>query len=318
MEIYDIQEGSCALKKIKVMLEYFYPWTNSAGIYLARENGWYREAGLDVEIMLYDPIHGDTLTYLSEDEVDFGVFPTNRLFVLREKHPDVIGIAAVNQRGMETIQTIKKTGIKRPADLSGKRIALNPTPRGLAMVKHLIRLDGGDPDSIIVHNSGAREYNAEIIANGTVDATFGSYWAWDILLDTTVPENKRIVWPVDEIGAVPYHSYLLGVNVSKLRDPELIVNFLAVTARGYSDAVQNPKSAVRIYEKVLPYFSTNLIERSLPLISPTWFYEGKWGVQRQDLMEQYAHWLYQNNILNNKESWKSAYTNEFLPKVYAQ
>jgi putative hydroxymethylpyrimidine transport system substrate-binding protein len=40
---------------IKVMLEYFYPWTNSAGIYLARRRGWYDEVGLDVECRTYDP-----------------------------------------------------------------------------------------------------------------------------------------------------------------------------------------------------------------------------------------------------------------------
>ena len=36
---------------VRVMLEYFHPWPNSAGLYLAREKGWYSDAGLDVELV---------------------------------------------------------------------------------------------------------------------------------------------------------------------------------------------------------------------------------------------------------------------------
>jgi NitT/TauT family transport system substrate-binding protein len=35
----------------RVVLEYFHPWTNAAGLYVASAEGWYREAGLDVEML---------------------------------------------------------------------------------------------------------------------------------------------------------------------------------------------------------------------------------------------------------------------------
>lgn len=303
------------MKHIKVMLEYFYPWTNSAGLYYAREKGWYAEAGLDVEIVAADPVRGDTLAYLRRGEADYGTFPSNRLLVLRDQEPAVKGIAAINHRGMETIQTVARTGIRRPRDLSGKRIALNPTPRGLAMVKHLIEADGGDAGSVIWVDSGTRELPAEAIAQGEVDATFGSYWAWEIQMDTTVPEEERIVWPVDEIGAPPYHSYLLGAPESKInREPEEVRAFLHATAKGYWAVARDPLAAASIYEKVLPYFPASLVKRSLPLIAGTWIYDGKWGFQREGLIRPYAYWLAEHGIIRHPEQWRSSYTNEFLPQ----
>src|SRR2546427_7354056 len=41
--------------------------------------------------------------------------------------------------------------------LEGRRIAYNPTPRGVALVRHLVAADGGDPDCVITVDSGLRE-----------------------------------------------------------------------------------------------------------------------------------------------------------------
>lgn len=300
-------------ERVKVMLEYFYPWTNSAGMYQARENGYYSDYGLDVSFELYDAGRGDALTYLSDEDVDFGVFPSNRFLVLREKTDSVKSVAAINQRGMETIQTVKSKNIKRPAELSGRKIALNPTPRGLAMVRHLVKQDGGDPDSLIIVDTGTREIPAEEIKNGDFDATFGTYWAWDILLDRSLPKEERIIWPVDEIGSPPYHSYLLGTT-SKIvnKNPELVRKFLAATAKGYTDVVNSPQIAAPIYAKMIPYIPSYAVEESLPLIASTWLLEGQWGVQREDYFRLYAQWLYDNAILENADSWEKSYTNKFL------
>ncbi|WP_419959916.1 ABC transporter substrate-binding protein [Psychrobacillus sp. BM2] len=300
---------------IRVVLEYFHPWTNSAGFYYAREQGWYEEIGLDVEFTCYDAARGDTLTYLNTQQAHFGIFPTNRLLVLREKvlETSVIGIAAINHGGMETIQTVRSTGIENPADLSGKRIAMNPTPRGLAMVKHLISANGGVPEFEVV-DAGARELEAHDLANGVADATFGSYWGWELLLDSSVPVEERIIWPVDSIGAPKYHSYLLGANEQFANaNPELVEQFLEVTARGYLTIAKQPNLAESIYEKTIPYFPAYLIQRSLPLIAQSWLHNKEWGQQREELMHDYSDWLVRHQILRNKDGWKTAYTNKFLP-----
>ncbi|MFD9316175.1 ABC transporter substrate-binding protein [Streptomyces sp. NPDC060053] len=304
---------------IRVMLDYFHPWPNSSGFYVARAHRWFAQAGLDVELVVQDPGRGDTLEYLARGEVDFGVFPPNRLLARRAAHGQpLIAVAAVNHRGLEAIQTTASTGITRPRELAGRRVALNPTPRGLAMVRHLVAADGGDPDAVLMVDAGTRELTVDDIAAGEADATFGTYWSWDALRGD-LPEEQRVTWPVDEIGAPRYHSYLLGTNERLLAEqPSLVRDFLAVTARGYAAAAQDTERTLELLEGVIPYFPRPLIARSLALIAPTWTDpEGRWGVIDPARTGPYAQWLAEHGALAHDRDWDRSFTNALLPAVTA-
>lgn len=302
------------MSHIRVMLDYFHPWPNSAGFYAARAGGWFAEAGLDVELVVQDPGRGDTLEYLARGEVDFGVFPPNRLLARRAGHGQpLIAVAAVNHRGLEAIQTTTSTGITRPRDLAGRRIAYNPTPRGRAMVRHLVAADGGDPDAVITVDAGARELTVDDIEAGEADATFGTYWSWDALRGD-LPEERRMTWPVDEIGAPRYHSYLLGTSERLVDErPSVVRDFLAATARGYVSAANGPEATLELLERVIPYFPRPLISRSLALVAPTWTdTQGRWGVIDEGRMGPYAHWLTENGALAHDRDWDRSFTNSLL------
>jgi len=302
------------MSHVRVMLDYFHPWPNSAGFYVARDHGWYRAAGIDVELAVQDPGRGDTLEYLARHEADFGIFPPNRLLARRTAlHQPLVAVAAVNHRALEAIQTVTGTGVSRPRDLAGRRIAYNPTPRGRAMVRHLVAADGGDPDAVVTVDSGSRELTVDDIAAGEADATFGNYWAWDALRGD-LPEARRITWPVDEIGAPRYHSYVLGTREQLLDlNPGLVRAFLEVTARGFQAAAAERDRTLAVLERVIPYFSRPLIARSLDLVAPTWTdSDGRWGVIDESRVGPYAHWLAEHGAIPRPDGWERSYTNDLL------
>ena len=304
------------MTRLRVVLEYFHPWPNSTGFHVASAEGWYRELGLDVDLRLFDPLVGDSLEHLARDDAELAVFPSNRLLVRREHGEAVRGIAAVNQRALETIQTISATGITRPAELAGRRVALNPTPRGLALLRHLVALDGGDPDALVIVDSGLRELSARDIAAGAADATFGGYWAWDVLFGE-VPPAEHLVWPVDEIGAPPYHGYLLGAREQLIdAQPDTLAPFSEATRRGFSASAADPELARSVLERVIPYFPADVLGESLRRVAPTWP-EGRWGVQRAELLGPYAAWLAEHGVLRSADGWERATTNDLLPVAVA-
>jgi putative hydroxymethylpyrimidine transport system substrate-binding protein len=303
------------VRRLRVVLEYFHPWPNSSGFHVAAAQGWYREADLDVDLRAFDPLRGDGLDYLLRREAELAVFPSNRLLVRRELGQPLQGIAAINHRALETIQTTTATGVTRPAELAGRRVALNPTARGIAMLRHLVAYDGGDPDAIEIVDSGVRELSASDIADGTVDAIFGGYWAWDVLFGG-LPAERHVVWPVDEIGAPAYHSYLLGAHEDTIGgEPELLRSFLAATERGFQAAALDPELTLGVLERVMPYFPADVLAESLRLIAPTWQHDGRWGEQRDELLGPYARWLFEHGMLRSADAWIGATTNDLLPAL---
>ena len=288
------------MTRVTLVQEYFHPWPNSAGFYLARERGWFDEAGIDLELRTVDSGRGDSLGHLIDGRGDLAVVPSNRLLVRREAGHDVVGVAAVNQRGLETVRTRRDSGIERLRDLEGRRIALNPTPRGTAIVRDLVARDGGDPDLVTLVDSGTRELDPADGFGGTADASFGSYWAWDNLL--TAADER--VWNVDEALGLEYHSYLLAARGDA--DPGLVEAVTAISARGFEEAAKSPDEVAAIYETVTPYFPSAVIRRSAELIATTWLHEGGWGVIRPELVQPYAQWLHGHGILRDPSVWRHA------------
>ena len=302
------------MKKLRVTLGYLHPWTNDVGFYLAAHSGSYARAGLDVEITIADPLRGDSLAALARGESDFAVAPTNRLLVRRERGERLISVAAINHRPLESVQTVRATGITRPRELSGRRVAYNPTPRGVAMVRHLIAADGGDPDGVITVDAGVRELTVDDLAAGEADATFGGYWAWDALFADLDP-GQRVMWPADQLADLRYHSYLLAAREESVAEQApLIRSLLAAIGEGYETAAGEHGAALEVLERVIPYFPRPVLARSLALIAPTWTHEGRWGRQREELIEPYSQWLSQSGAIEAPVDGREAVTNELLPR----
>lgn len=301
-------------RHVRVVLDYLHPWPNSAGLFVARDRGWYAEADLDVELRVHDYGWGDTLEYLHRGQAEFGLFPPNRLLVRRERGERVSAIAAINHEGLEAIQVTAKSGIERPRDLAGHLVGYAPTPRGRAMVAAVVAADGGDPAAVETVDTGATELTPEFLAASGLDATFGGYWSWDALTADSAAAEQVRVWRMRDTGAPGYHSYVLGAPKALLdTDPDLIRAFLAVTGRGYAAAAAEQGRTVELLAKAVPYVPAWRLARSLALVTPTWFHEGTWGHLRADLLKGYAAFLADYGILATPETWPAAITTDLLP-----
>lgn len=301
-------------RPVRVVLDYLHPWPNSAGLFVARDRGWYARAGLDVELRVHDYGWGDTLEYLNRGRAEFGLFPPNRLLVRRERGEQVTAIAAINHEGLEAIQVSAKSGVERPRDLAGHRIGYAPTARGRAMVAAVVAADGGDPAEVETVDTGAAELTPEFLAASGLDATFGGYWSWDALTADPAAAEQVRVWPMRVTGAPRYHSYVLGAPEALLRaDQDLVRAFLAETGRGYAAAAADQDGTVRLLANVVPYVPTWRLARSLALVAPTWFHDGTWGRLRADLLEGYAGFLAGHGILATPQAWPAAISTGFLP-----
>ena len=262
---------------------------------------------------MHDFGRGDTLAHLARYEVDFGVFPSNRLLVRRERREPLVGVAAVNQTGLGRSRPSCAAGSAGPGSPEGRRIGYGQTPRGHAMVSHLVASDGGDTSKVIPVDSGGHELTPDYLVASGLDAIFGGYWCWDVL-SHGVAEEDLCTWRVDEIGAPAYHSYLLGTQESTIeRNPELVRSFVQATASGFHAAAEDQARTLALLTRAIVYQPAWRLERSLELVATSWFHEGQFGIQRvEELIAPYAAFLAAHGVLADEAVYKGATTNEFL------
>ncbi len=154
-----------AQDKVTLQLQWLHAF-QFAGYYAALQQGYYRAAGLDVDIR-EGGAGFDVMKVLQDGKADFGVCTTN---VLLEKpqDPQVTVLGVIYQHSPAIILVPSRAGINTLSELKGRRLMDSPaTPDVVAMLKH----EGVDYAALprVEHNGDPRD-----LINGKADA-FISY-----------------------------------------------------------------------------------------------------------------------------------------------
>jgi len=110
-----------ALEKVTLQLK----WTHAfqfAGYYAAQQQGYYRDAGLEVNIVEAAP-DTDPVREVLEGKAQFGV-GTSSLLLERAAGKPVVALAVIFQQSPYVIYA--RTDIRSPNDLKGRRLMLEP------------------------------------------------------------------------------------------------------------------------------------------------------------------------------------------------
>lgn len=114
-------QGAVAQEALKVRLD-FLPWGIHAALHLAQQKGWYKEAGLNVEIT-DGKGSGLTIQQVASGEVDIGQVQLNAVAVARSNGVPVKSIAGFVRRGDLGAVVPDDNKINSVKDLAGKKVA---------------------------------------------------------------------------------------------------------------------------------------------------------------------------------------------------
>lgn len=285
------------MRKTSIQLEYFHPWPNHAGLVIAQRAGLFRDAGLDIEINGRDPFRGSPLDHLVRGEVDFCIDLTRTLLQRREQGVRVRAIAAINDERLDAVITTRRTGVRRPRDLSGRSVTIVDSPAFIAELLQAVAVDGGDPEMVSIVAAGNREPTILDIEAGSCDASV-AYAAWEGVLHPELADELVMFEPVD-FGSLSYQPYML-ITTEELvaRDAALVEHVLEATRQGYQEAISDPDVAVRTMRELIPYFSERIIEASCRALVRKWARpSGRWGELDLERLSAYAEWLLANQML---------------------
>ena len=149
------------LKKITVVLDWV-PNTNHTGIYAARDKGYYKEEGFEVEII--QPTEGGAADLIAAGKGEFGISYQEQVTYARLASPSlpVKAIAAIIAHNTSGFASPVEKNIKTPKDFEGKKYGGWGSPMEEAMIRALMEKYGADYSKVQIINIGASDFMTSV------------------------------------------------------------------------------------------------------------------------------------------------------------
>lgn len=112
--------GAQALKEMKFSTE-FAPHGFHAPFYLAREKGWFKDAGIDLKL-IDGRGSSATINLVGANQVDIAFVNLAATMIAQSKGVPVVAVGSILRRNTIGLILKKGSGIHKPADLKGKTI----------------------------------------------------------------------------------------------------------------------------------------------------------------------------------------------------
>ncbi|WP_028603392.1 ABC transporter substrate-binding protein [Ottowia thiooxydans] len=137
-----------AQEKLSVRLD-FSPWGIHAAMHLAKEKGWFKEAGLDVDVQ-DGRGSGNTLQLVNSGQADVGQIQLGLLPQARANGATVVGIAGFGRRTDLGVLVDRNSSIKKAADFNGKTVAVFAASPWAPLIDYWLKLGGLDRQKVNV------------------------------------------------------------------------------------------------------------------------------------------------------------------------
>ncbi|MED4454426.1 ABC transporter substrate-binding protein [Metabacillus fastidiosus] len=297
-------------EKVTVVLDWT-PNTNHTGLYVAEEKGYFKEEGLDVEIILPGEAGAEQL--VASGKADFGVSHQETVTEARVQGLPVVSIAAIIQHNTSGFASPVEKNIKSPKDFAGKTYGGWGGPAEKPVISTLMNEEKANVDDVSFVNMGETDFFTAVKRD--IDFAW-IFYAWTGIEAELRGEKLNMIYLTDYSKNLDYYTPILVANEGKIKDnADQVKKFMNAVSKGYNFAIENPAEAADILIKENPDLDAELVKKSQEWLSPRYKDDApRWGEQKQEVWENYAKWMFENKVLEKELDAKSAFTNEFLPK----
>ncbi len=208
-----------------------------AGYYAALEQGFYRDAGLEVEIREGDP-RTDSVEEVVAGRAQYGV--TNSDVLLRRLRGDpVVVLAAIFQHSPLVFIATESSGIRHPQDMIGRRVGISRSTRDAELLA-MLQNEGLSLDDIEPPAGGRFSYS--MYFDGSADA--GSAYITNepfFLEQRNIP--YRLFRPLT-YGIDFYGDSLFTSEAERSAHPDRVERFREASLRGWAYAMSHKEEMI--------------------------------------------------------------------------
>ena len=219
------------LEKVSVQLQWKHQF-EFAGFYMAKEKGFYKKAGIDVELKEFDT-SVDIVDDVNRGESTFGVYYPS-LILDKTQGKDIVLLSAILQSSPHVLVSLKSSGIKSIKDFKGRKIMLSAGETETASFTSMLK--SGDiysSDMIKIPHS----LNIEDLINKKTDLM-------SIFISNEIHflDKKGIeydIWDPKDYGFDFYDVILFTSNSEVKKNPQMVDSFNRTSLEGWKYAFEH-------------------------------------------------------------------------------
>ncbi len=305
------------LTKVTLAMDWT-PNTNHTGIYVAQAKGWYKEQGIDLQLLPYS-MNASSDSLVIAKKADVGIGFSEGIVADAGLGTPVVSIGSIISRNTSVIIARQDAGISSPKNLDGKIYGGYGAPYEQPVLGQVIKHDGGRGE---FRNVTIDTDPITALETKKVDFVW-VYEGWEGI-QATQRGLDVIKFTLPKHGIPDYATPNIITSPDTIKDKsQLLQKFMTATAKGYEFAGKNPDASAKILIETAgkgTFPDEKLVYASQKYLSANYQTKGKkWGVIGKDFWIKYPQFMLDNNAVSDaagkpvkRLDFDALFTNRFV------
>lgn len=259
--------GTQSLEKITYLTS-FGTFGRDSYAYVAKEKGYFRDAGFDVDIKPGSG-SGENIKQIVAGTAQFTPIDlTGGLFAAggAKKVTGFTAVAAIQQRTMAAVMSLDGYGVNSPKDLEGKTLADLPGSVVRTLFPTYAKAANVDATKVTFVN-GTPQTMFGTLAQHKVDG-IGQFVVGKPTIENIAQGKTAVLLPYSDYLQDLYGNALITSTSYAKANPEKVKKFTAALLKGLQDSITNPDEAGAILKKNVPTADPKSAAAELTLMAP--------------------------------------------------
>lgn len=252
---------SSTTQKVTLYLKWV-PQYQFAGYLVAKEKGYYKDAGLDVRIVPGGP-NINTVQEIADGAAQFGIQTAEPIFYAYTHGLNLTMLMADFQEPYEEYMVKKSSNIMSVKDFAGKTVAINIGGLSQLLLPVMLESEGVDPSSV---RTMRKTISLAPFLSGHVPI-----WNGYVGNEPYQAMNQGVPVRVFKLATyVPkWYGDVLFAKTSYVEShPEIVKKFVAASEKGWVYATEHPQQTIAIIRKINPQKSEKALSQEAAAAIP--------------------------------------------------
>jgi len=266
-----LASGMAAAQTTPIKFQLDWRFEGPAALFLtSAAKGYYKDAKLDVAVDAGNG-SGGTVTRVASGAYDMGFADLAALMEFHANNPDApnkpVAVMMVYNNTPASVMALKKSGIKTPADLNGKKLGAPVFDAGRRAFPIFAKANNINGVQWTSMDPPLRE---TMLARGDVDAITGFTFTSVLNLEARgVKADEIVVLPYPDFGVKLYGNVVIASPKLIKENPAAVKAFLLATAKGMKDVFANPEATIEFVKQRDGIINVELETRRLKMAIDT-------------------------------------------------